>query len=83
MHWQDIVFTLGTVVFIIALIPSIRSEEKPALSTSFPTATVLAVFTYVYFSLSLWITAAFTAIICFLWFVLAFQKYKSKSKTSR
>jgi hypothetical protein len=78
MSWQDLVLSTGTVVFIFALLPSIFSTDKPAVATSLSTGSVLAVFTFVYFSLELWFGAATTSITAVLWFVLAIQKYKSQ-----
>lgn len=80
MHWQDIVLTAGTVIFIIALFPSVLSKDKPALSTSIMTGTVLIIFAYIYFTLSLWFSTLTTFITGAIWFILAAQKLK-KSNT--
>lgn len=76
MIWQDWALTAGSIVFIIALIPTLLSTtEKPALSTSIMNGAVLAVMALVYLSLSLWLAAVTTAISCLLWCVLATQTY--------
>jgi len=72
--WQDFVLTIGSIIFIIALIPSVLSKDKPALFTSIITSSVLIVMAIVYFSLSLYFTAVTTFITGILWGVLAFQK---------
>ena len=75
MHtWQDIVLAIGSLVLAGALIPSIASKDKPALWTSVVTGTVLAVFTVVYGSLSLWYATITTGITTLLWAALALQK---------
>jgi hypothetical protein len=79
MHtWQDIVLAIGAVIFCLALIPSITGEDKPAVWTSVLTGSVLAVFTAVYVSLSLWYAALTTGLSAVLWAVLAFQKVSKK-----
>ncbi|MDO8620333.1 MAG: hypothetical protein Q7R64_03230 [bacterium] len=80
MMWQDIVFSVGQWIFIIALIPSLLSKEKPALSTSLMTGTVLAVFAFTYSTLSLWTASVSTVLSAGTWFVLAVQKYNSDRK---
>lgn len=72
--WQDVVLAGGSIVFIIALFPSVFSKNKPALSTSLTTGSVLLIFVFVYASLSLWFAMVSTSITSFVWFVLAFQK---------
>lgn len=74
MLWQDGVLTGGSAIFVIALVPSVISKDKPALSTSLMTGSVLIVFAFVYVTLSLWFSAVTTAIIGILWFILATQK---------
>jgi len=74
MVWQDIVISIGSWLFIIALIPSIRGKEKPPVSTSILTGSVLAVFSLTYATLELWISVASTALLAGAWFILAVQK---------
>jgi len=76
LPWQDVLLALGGVVFFIALIPSITSNDKPARVTSFSTALVLSVFAATYASLSLTFTAGVTALTAAAWWVLFYQKLK-------
>ena len=78
MSWQDIVFGGGNLVFAIALLPSIFSEHKPALSTSLVTSTVLMAFAVTYASLGLWAGMAMVALNGALWGVLAVQQYRRR-----
>lgn len=80
MNWQDIVLTGGNIFFIIALFPSILSKNKPALATSLLTGGTLLVFTFTFFTLSLWFTTVATLTSCLMWFTLAFQVARSKKK---
>lgn len=74
--WQDIILAVGSLIFAVALVPSIMSSDKPALGTSVTTGLVLTVFAFTYFSLSLWYAAVTTAITGLLWIILAVQNYE-------
>jgi hypothetical protein len=75
MHrWQDIVIAVGSLIFALALLPSVLSKHKPALWTSAMTGIVLVVFTIAYASLSLWYATVTTSLAALLWIVLAVQK---------
>lgn len=80
MLWQDLVLTGGSAIFAFALPPSVFSKDKPALSTSFITGTVLLIFAFAYWTLSLWISAITTITTGFLWLTLAIQKIISNKK---
>jgi hypothetical protein len=75
MAWQDIVLTIGSLIFAVALIPSLLSKDKPALTTSITTGCVLLVFAFVYTTLSLWFSAISTTITGLMWLTLAVQKH--------
>lgn len=75
MQWQDWVFSVGTWIFVVALIPTIRGKQKPELSTSIVTGSILAVFVITYLSLNLWLSALSNVITSACWFLLAYQKY--------
>ena len=80
MHWQDLVLTIGQIAFIIALIPSITSNHKPALKTSLINGIVLILFALTYISLSLSLAAIGTFITGIMWLTLANQKYNLEKK---
>ena len=80
MRWQDFVFSIGMWVFIFALRPTLRGSEKPALETSIVTATTLVVFAVVYASMELWGSVMSSVVLAVLWYILAWQKYKSVKK---
>ena len=80
MPWQDLILSSGTVVLILALLPSALSKDKPAVPTSIVTGTVMSIFAFVYASLTLWFTAGAVALISLLWFILAFQKNRTAKK---
>lgn len=78
MSWQDIIFGGGNLVFAVALLPSIFSEHKPALSTCLITGAVLLSFAVTYASLALWAGMAMVALNGALWLVLAVQQYRRR-----
>lgn len=78
---QDLILTLGSLVFVIALMPSIVSKNKPALSTSTLTSLVLFIFAGVYISLHLWFAAFTTSLTGTQWLILAVQKYKQSKQS--
>lgn len=74
MNWQGIVLAVGQVVFIIALVPSIMTKDKPEIWTSILTGTVALSISITYMTLSLK-AAAISAFFNFVaWGILAIQK---------
>lgn len=71
--WQDIVFTVGEVVFLTSLFPSVLSDQKPAAATSFATALMLYIFLLVHASYRLWVAFSLTIITASVWVLLGFQ----------
>lgn len=80
MHWQDIVLSVGQYIFVIALLPSVFGKDKPALSSSLLTGTVLGVFTAVYATLGLWSSTIASTLVTATWFLLAWQQYRRRNK---
>lgn len=83
MIWQDAVLSAGSFVFVVALVPSVISKDKPAFSTSILTGGVLLVFAGVYASLGLWLSMVVTTFTAGLWLVLAGQKYAQKHRVEK
>ena len=75
MNWQETILTLGQIIFIVALVPSILSKDKPQIWTSIITGLVALSISITYLTLNI----PFAAISAFLnfvaWGVLAIQKY--------
>jgi hypothetical protein len=77
MAWQDIiVLSIGSWIFIAALIPSLTSKDKPPVSSSITTGSVLLVYAVVYITLDLWLSVVSTAIMALVWLTIGWQKYK-------
>ena len=73
MIWQDIVLMVGSFIFSIALIPTVRGKDKPALSTSLLTSGVLSVFVICFFTLGLYLAAISGILTTIMWVILALQ----------
>ncbi|MFA5997287.1 MAG: hypothetical protein WC791_02235 [Candidatus Paceibacterota bacterium] len=78
MIWQDWVFGIGTIIFAIALLPSVLGKDKPAVSTSVTTGAILILYSFTQASLSLWFASIASVVAGALWFILAVQKYRIK-----
>ncbi len=73
MKWQDVVFSIGEIVFLISLFPSLLSDQKPAALTSLATGLTLCAFLPVHASYKLWMAFGLTFVTAILWFILAAQ----------
>lgn len=73
MKWQDKVFSVGEVVFLTGLIPSLLSDQKPAATTSIATAIMLYAFMTVHYSYKLWVTFSLTFVTATIWLALGVQ----------
>jgi hypothetical protein len=80
MNIQDWVFTLGSFIFSIALIPAIASKtDKPPIKTSAPTALVLYAFCWCYLTLGLYLSFVSGLLTAILWTILFLQKIKNEN----
>ena len=73
MSSQDLIFAVGGLVLAITVVPTLRSDHKPALSTSVALVVVLGVYTGVLASLDLLLGAAGTALQSVLWGLVVMQ----------
>jgi hypothetical protein len=80
MFVNDLVFTLGSMAFLIALIPSITTEHKPDKATSLMTSSVLYLFTLNYLSMELYFSAIVGFATASAWLILYFQVRKADKK---
>lgn len=54
MIWQDLVIATAQIFFIVALIPSLTTKDKPALTTSAMNMTLVWIVAVTQFTLHLW-----------------------------
>lgn len=73
MKWQDAVFAIGEIVFMIGLIPSLLGPDRPSAITSLMTGLMLIGFLFVHASFKLWTAFSLAAVTATMWFVLAAQ----------
>ena len=79
MSVQDIIITGVAVMFILCVIPALRSKQKPPVATSLPLFIGLFTIASVYVTLGLALSAAMTFAQGFLWGWLALQKSRQPS----
>ena len=77
MQWQDWVFSLGGFLILASLVPTLRGEQKPALTTGIMSFVLVAIFACTMVTLGLWLSAFANALISLSWGVLAFQRWQS------
>ena len=84
MQWQDWVFSLGGFLILASLIPTLRGEQKPALTTGVMSFVLVAIFACTMVTLGLWLSAFANGLISLTWGYLAFQRWQSdqQQKTS-
>ncbi|MPZ48853.1 MAG: hypothetical protein GEU75_06000 [Dehalococcoidia bacterium] len=76
MPWQDWVFSIGGFVILISLIPTIRGDQKPALTTSVMSLAIISIFAVTMATLGLWLSASANAGVAAAWGVMAVQRYQ-------
>jgi len=81
--WQDYVLTLGLIVFNLALLPVLKSKEKPPLITSVPTVVFQYAFALTFITLHLWFSAAGSFVNGTLWGILAYQVNKRPKRRTK
>lgn len=82
MHWQEIVLTVGQIVFIAALLPSIFSKDKPEIWTSIMTGIVALSISVTYLTLNIPFAAVSAFFNFVAWSVLATQKLHQMKKAN-
>ena len=80
MHWQQSVLALGQVVFIVALLPSVFSKDKPEIWTSIITGTVALSIAITYVTMHLQVAAVSAFFNFVFWSILAMQKFRQNKK---
>jgi hypothetical protein len=76
--WQDATLTLGALVFLIALIPTLVGDAKPSPLTSLLTGSVLLVFAATYLTLGLYFASITTAVTGTAWLVILWQSVRNR-----
>ncbi len=75
--WQDTVIAICQLAFLPSMIPTIISNDKPALSTSLMNAVIVSVITLTFVTLKLWFSVLTGTLTALIWSVLAYQKWSA------
>lgn len=78
MPVQDLIITGGSLILAAALLPTVFSKDKPALSTALLTGSILAVFAVTYLTLDLRFAAIITFVTSALWLTIAVQIVRAR-----
>lgn len=73
MTWQDVVITLGSLAFILALLPAIIKGPRPPKSTSALTGAWLLLYAGTYATMGLLWSSVTVGVLGALWFILFYQ----------
>jgi len=73
MIWQDLVISIGVIIMIVAMFPSVCGHNKPAKETSLITAIVLTSYIVCFATLGLWFSCFTEAILTIMWYALFIQ----------
>lgn len=72
MSWQEWVFSVGNVVFLTTLIPTmVHREAYVPRCTSVPIATMLCLYTLAFASLEMYVATVFSALTVGAWAQIA------------
>lgn len=82
MIWQDAAFTVGALVFSISLILTIRSSQKPPISTCVSTAAVLWVYVVAFATLEFAYSAVTTGLTALAWSIILIQQIAERAYDS-
>lgn len=77
MVWQDYVIAIAQIGFVVALIPTLFSKDKPPVFTSFMTVVLLAIIIFCMFTLHLYFSAATAFAIMSTWAIIGIQKIRA------
>lgn len=77
--WQDVVLSIGSILFTIALLPTLRDKKASLpVTTSLLTASVLSSYLIVYISLGLWFAAICGCSVALAWWlILLFRRIRN------
>ncbi len=80
MTWQNIVISIGALVFVVALIPALWTKQKPPAITSILYGSIVMSFVVVDISFKLYLGGALTLVNSLQWMALAVQARRRKDQ---
>ncbi|HEX7368223.1 MAG TPA: hypothetical protein VF261_01035 [Candidatus Saccharimonadales bacterium] len=76
MTWQEIVLAAGQILFLVALIPSMVTDDKPEIYTSIMTGAVALSISITYLTLHIKLASVMAFLNFVAWGILAVQKFR-------
>lgn len=76
MTWQSVVLALGQILFIVALLPSIFTKDKPEIWTSVMTGLVALSISITYLTLDIKLASVMAFLNFIAWSILAIQRHR-------
>ena len=70
--WQDVMFSIGQIVFLVSLVPLLLSDHDVPALTALATAGMLTAFLAAHVSYRNWFTVAPTAVTVVVWALIGF-----------
>lgn len=80
MKWQDGVFTIGSFILMLTLLPMLRQKAKPPLTSSVPIAFVLYAFAFTYVTLHFVLAPIVEDIQATMWAWMGWQRYQADTE---
>jgi hypothetical protein len=80
MVWQDYVIAVAQIGFIIALVPTLRSKDKPPKATSFMTVALLTIIAFCLLTLDLYFSAITAFAIAITWAIVGIQVLRQEKE---
>lgn len=77
MIWQDVLIMISVFGLSVALIPSIRSANKPALKTCLISFVFVTAITIAFMTLQLRLSAIAEGLVAVAWLILLIQQKRS------
>jgi ABC-type multidrug transport system permease subunit len=78
-NWQDVALAIINFLLWIALVPTLLNHaDKPDYRTSLMTGLLLSGVAFIISTLGLWLAASIISLSAITWFVLLYQKWRSK-----
>ena len=82
MEWQDAVFAAGGFILAATVLPTLRSDDKPAWPTSISLAVILAAYAVLFATLDLVLAAVGAALQSVLWGWGVLQTRRARRRTA-
>lgn len=70
--WQDVIFAIGEIVFLVSLVPLVTTDSNVPALTGLATAFMLYAFTAAHVSYRNWITVVLSLVTATLWLLIGF-----------